>query len=53
MNFFGIISLLMVLGVAVWWLGQGIEGFQTDESDSGTHAESIDAAHAVAEALSQ
>jgi hypothetical protein len=53
MNFFGIISLLMVLGIAVWWLGQGIEGFQTDTSNPGTYTESLDAAQSAADALSR
>lgn len=44
MNIFGIISLILALGLIVWFMGGQIEGLQNDNSSEGVYSNTIDAA---------
>jgi hypothetical protein len=51
MNMFGLLSLIAVLALGVWWLGQTIESVQTENGTQSTYSESIDAAREAAQQL--
>lgn len=52
MNLFGIISLILTLGLIVWFMGGQIEGIQQDNSSEGVYGNTIDAAKNAADQMS-
>ena len=54
MNIFGLLSLVVVLALAVWFLGNGIESVQEENvpDEQGVLQNSLDAAQNAADLLS-
>lgn len=48
MNIFGILSLVIALAIGTWWLAQGIESVQTENSEPGVYQNALDSAREAA-----